>query len=98
MRRRVIGAALTLLGLLVLLFAPVHMVQGCVYSFDSGVCGVQGASSLWGLVDYPAGWRLTLALVMWIIGVALVVTGIVLLVRARRSRRTGDLDSASTIE
>jgi hypothetical protein len=84
MRRRVIGATLTIVGVLMLLFAPVHTVRGCVYSFDSGVCGVQGASSLWGLVDYPAGWGQAFALVMLIIGVGLVMAGIVFLVRARR--------------
>jgi hypothetical protein len=84
MRRRVIGATLTILGALVLLFGPVHVVQRCVYSFDAGVCGGQGASSWWGLVDYPAGWE-RLALLMLVFGFALVVTGIVLLIKARRS-------------
>jgi hypothetical protein len=83
MRRRVIAATPTILGVLVLLFGPVHVVQRCVYSVDAGVCGGHGASSWWGLVDYPEGWE-WFALPMLIIGVALVVTGIVLMVRARR--------------
>jgi hypothetical protein len=82
MRRRVIGATLAILGVLAVLFAPVGGVVGCP---DPGVCREQGASDWWGLVDWPAGWH-TLAVPMLIIGVALIVTGIVLLIKPRRSR------------
>jgi len=82
MRRRVIGATLTILGFLALLFAPVGGVVGCP---DPGVCREQGASDWWGLINYPPGWD-TLAVPMLIIGVAFVVTGIVLLIKPRRSR------------
>ena len=82
MRQRVIGAALTILGVLALLFAPVGGVVGCP---DPGVCRAQGASDWWGLVDWPAGWD-KFAVPMLIIGVALVVTGVVLLIKPRRSR------------
>jgi hypothetical protein len=86
MQRQVVGAALTVVGSLILLLAPVHVVQGCVYSVDAGVCGVeQGSSSMWGWVDYPAGWYWAI-LPMAFIGIALVVTGIVLLIKRRRSR------------
>ncbi len=81
MRRRVIGATLTVLGVLVLLFEPVEGAMRC-----AGGCREQGASSWWGLVDYPAGWGDKLAWPMLIIGVALVVTGIVLLLKPGRSR------------
>jgi hypothetical protein len=82
MRRRVIGATLTILGVMALLFAPVGATIGCV---DPGGCREQGASDWWGLVDWPAGWD-KLAVPMLIIGVALVVTGVVLLIKPRRSR------------
>jgi hypothetical protein len=82
MRQRVIGATLTVLGVLVLLFEPVGGVVGCP---DPGVCREQGASDWWGLINYPPGWD-TLAVPMLIIGMALVVTGIVLLVKPGRSR------------
>ena len=82
MRRRVIGAALTIVGVLVLLFEPVGGVGSCP---DPGFCSVQ-TYRLFFLISWPAGWWDRLALPQLIIGVALVVTGIVLLVRARRSK------------
>jgi hypothetical protein len=89
MRRRVIGATLTILGLLLVLFEPVIVVVGCadcVAGSNDPRCGCheQGASDWWGLISYPPGWG-RLAIPMLITGVGLVVTGIVLLVRARRS-------------
>ena len=86
MRRRVIGAVLTVLGVLVLLFKPAHGVSSCLDNFVTGSAGCrdQGGSSLWGWVDYPPGWDSTLAWPMFIIGVVLVVTGIVLIFRASR--------------
>jgi hypothetical protein len=86
MRRRVFGATLTILGVLVLLFEPVRGVGYCVDFTDRpGFCREQSASSWWGLINWPAGWD-ALAVPLLIIGVALVVTGIVLLIMARRSR------------
>jgi uncharacterized membrane protein HdeD (DUF308 family) len=82
MRRRVIGVTLTILGVLALLFAPVGATTSCV---NPGGCREQGSSSWWGLIDWPPGWD-KLALPILIIGVALVVTGVVFLVKARRSR------------
>jgi len=88
MKRRVIGAALTVIGVLVLLFKPAQGVSGCADNFVTGSAGCrdQGGSSLWGWVDYPPGWDSTLAWLMFIIGVVLVLTGIVLLLKRRRSR------------
>jgi LPXTG-motif cell wall-anchored protein len=83
MRRRVIGAALTVLGVLVLLFTPFEVATLCAFP---GGCREQGSSSLWGWVDYPPGWGDKLAWPMLIIGLLLVVTGIVLLLKRRRSR------------
>jgi len=80
MRRRVIGATLTILGVLMVLFEPVVGVTSCP---DPGFCHEQGASDWWGLISYPPGWD-TLAVPMLIIGVALVVTGIVLMLKRRR--------------
>jgi len=86
MRRRVIGAALTIVGVLTVVFVPVGAVVQCVDFTDrAGYCREQGASDWWGLINYPAGWD-KLVLPMLIIGVALVVTGIVLMIKARRSR------------
>lgn len=84
MRRRVIGATLTVVGVLLVLFVPVVSVTQCVDGVKAGYCREQGSSNFWGWVDYPAGWGDKLATPMLIIGVALVVTGIVLIVKARR--------------
>ncbi|HEX2321381.1 MAG TPA: hypothetical protein VHJ18_20600 [Streptosporangiaceae bacterium] len=91
MRRRVIGAALTIVGVLAVVFVPVVGVGGCadcVPGVHDPTCGCRdyGSYSLWGL-HYPPGWD-KLAVPMLIIGIALVVTGIVLLVRARRPRHS----------
>lgn len=81
------GAALTVLGVLTLLFEPVGAVGGCADFTDrAGVCREQGAYSWWGLINWPAGWEHKLFVPMSIIGLALVVTGIVLLIKPRRSR------------
>jgi LPXTG-motif cell wall-anchored protein len=87
MRRRVIGAMLTVLGVLLVLFEPIVVVNECVDFVNgrAGYCRNQGASDWWGLISYPTGWE-KLTWPMLIIGVALVVTGIVLLVKRRRSR------------
>ena len=101
MRRRVIGATLTVLGVLILLFEPVVGVGGCADPIGGrveqslgraelgdlpGICRDYGSYSWRGLIHYPPGWEHKLALPMLIIGVALVVTGIVLLIKPRRSR------------
>ena len=52
MRRRVIGATLTILGVLMVLFEPVVGVTSCP---DPGFCHEQGASDWWGLISYPQG-------------------------------------------
>ena len=89
MRRRVVGLALTVVGVLMLLFKPYVSVTQCVDFTDrAGYCRDQGGSSLWGWVDYPRGWDGTLAWPMFIIGVVLVVTGVVLLVKRSGSRRS----------
>jgi ABC-type spermidine/putrescine transport system permease subunit II len=93
MRRRVIGAALTILGVLVLLFLPIAGVGGCSLGIEgSDAGGCYGYSTdWWGLIRWSQGWAHNLTLPMLITGVALVVTGIVLLVKPRRSS-----DSPST--
>ena len=82
MRRRVTGATLTILGVLVLLFEPVGGSGGCAAS--GGGCREYSARSWSRLIHWPPEWD-KLFLPMLIIGVALVVTAIVLLFKARRS-------------
>ncbi|MDR2988122.1 MAG: hypothetical protein LBV34_25135 [Nocardiopsaceae bacterium] len=79
-----IGATLVILGVLSVLFAPVLTVVGCP---NPGFCREQGASDWWGLINYPPGWG-KLFFPMLIIGVAFVVTGIVLLIRSIRHKRS----------
>jgi len=83
MRRRVIGATLTIVGVLVLLFEPVGATGYC--ADPGGGCHKVSADSWWGLIHWPAGWD-TLFLPMLIIGVALVAIGVVLLIKPRGSR------------
>jgi len=52
MRRRVVGAALTILGVLLVLFVPAGGVISCP---NPGFCHKQGASDYWGLINYPPG-------------------------------------------
>ncbi len=88
MRPGVIGATLTILGVLILLFEPVGATGGCadfIGDNATGGCRKFSANSWWGLIHWPPGWD-TLFLPMLIIGAALVVTGIVLLIKAKRSR------------
>jgi uncharacterized membrane protein HdeD (DUF308 family) len=85
MRRRVIGATLAIVGVLVLLFEPVRPTGYC--PSDVGVCRKFSATSWWGLINYRPGWD-RVFFPMFIIGIALVVTGIILLIMARRSRRS----------
>jgi len=80
MPRRFIGTTLTIVGVLILLFEPVGGVSSCP---DPGYCSDQ-TYRLFFLISWPAGWWDGLALPQLIIGVALLVTGVVLLVKARR--------------
>lgn len=89
MRPRVIGATLTILGVLVLLFEPVGATGYCadfIQDNAAGGCHKVSANSWWGLINWPAGWD-KLFLPLLIIGVALVAGGVVLLIKPRRSRR-----------
>jgi hypothetical protein len=93
MRRWVIGAALTIIGALVLLLMPVVSVGGCWYCVagaHNAICGCHdlGSSSWRALVHYPPGWGDKVTWPMLITGVALVATGIVLLIKSIRSKRS----------
>jgi len=87
-RRRVIGATLMIVGVLMLLFAP--LPNG--YVLCAGASGAWRCpdyrTSFWDSIHWPRGWADKLTLPMRIIGVALVLTGTVLRIRARRSRDT----------
>jgi len=87
MRRRVIGAALMAVGVLAVLLAPgggVTQCVDCVSDFDDPICGCHTfTNSLVVPITWTGNWDV-LFLPTLIIGVALVVTGIVFLVRARR--------------
>jgi len=78
MRRRVIGATLTIVGVLAVVFAPLHV------DAVSDSPGPFGSYSRWDLIYWPPGWY-WVQLPMWIIGVALVLTGLVLMGRRRFS-------------
>ncbi|MGN6795234.1 MAG: DUF3188 domain-containing protein, partial [Streptosporangiaceae bacterium] len=56
------------------------------------ICGCHeyGSYSFLALIHYPPGWD-KLALPMLIVGVALVVTGIVLMIKARRKHGRPDV-------
>jgi len=81
-RRLVTGASLMIVGVVLLLFEPVGGVSSCP---NPGFCSSQ-TYRLFFLIGWPAGWWDRLTLPQLIVGLALVVTGIVLIVRARRSR------------
>jgi hypothetical protein len=84
MGRRVIGATLAVLGALVVLFEPVGAATEAAKPCPIlTICRQVSANSWWGLIRWPAGWD-KLFVPMLISGVALVLTGIVLLIRARR--------------
>lgn len=99
MRRRVIGAALTIVGVLTVLFAPAWGVVGCascVEGYDNPMCGCyEFTTALAVPINWPTepvGVDLRPSTVEWdklflpmlIIGVAVVGTGIVLLIKPRR--------------
>jgi hypothetical protein len=77
MQRR---ATLTMLGVLMLLFAPVREAAVNCAAATFGECPNYGSYSRWELIHWPPGWY-WLSLPMLIIGVALVVTGIGLMSR-----------------
>jgi hypothetical protein len=89
-RRLVLGATLIVLGVSAVVFVPVIGVGGCgncVAGARDPSCGCHdyGSYDWWGLIHYPPGWY-KLFLPMGIIGVALVATGIVLIIKNSRSR------------
>ena len=86
MRRRLIGATLTIVGALILLFGPVRPTGYCPTDVE---CSNNkfSATSWWGLINYPPRWD-RLFFPMFIIGVTLVVTGIVVMVKRSRSGRS----------
>lgn len=81
MRRRVIGATLTILGVLSVLFAPEQVDYYVRASFVS-----YGSYSFWQLIQWPPGWSWAL-LPMLIIGVTLALTGIALMGGVKDLRR-----------
>ena len=92
MRRRVVGAALTVVGVLMLLFMPTGGVEQCLDCFEetstTHICGCQTFTNS---LVVPLTWRGNWDKLGWVIGVvgiALVVTGLVLLVKRTRSRRS----------
>ena len=91
MRRRVVGAALTVVGVLMLLFMPaggVTQCADCFKDFDDAICGCHTFTNS---LVVPLTWRGDWDKLGWpmaLIGVALVVAGVVLLVKRRRSRRS----------
>ena len=82
MRRRPIGAAMAIVGALILLFEPVRPTGYCPTDVE---CSNNkfSATSWWGLINYPSGSD-RLFLPMFSIGVVLALTGVVLPVRIRR--------------
>ena len=88
MRRRVIAAALIIVGFLAVLFAPAWGVTGCldcVAGAHDPICGCHSfTTSLAVPITWSGDWG-TLFLPMAIVGLALAATGIVLLIKARRS-------------
>jgi hypothetical protein len=81
MRRRVLGATLTILGVLSVLFAP----EQVDYSVRVGLLSY-GSYGFWQLIQWPPGWSWAF-LPMLIIGVVLVLTGIVVMGGVRELRR-----------
>ena len=88
-RRRVIGGTVTILGVLAVLFAPAWGVTGCaecVEGYDGPLCGCHTfTNSLAVPITWSGDWS-TLFLPTAMVGLALAVTGIILLIKARRSR------------
>ena len=84
MRRQWIGAALALLGVLVLLFQPVRQAVDATRACPLlTICIEASAHSRWGLIHWPSGWE-SLFLPLLIIGSVLIVGGIVLMIKTRR--------------
>jgi drug/metabolite transporter (DMT)-like permease len=90
MRRRVVGAALTVVGILMVLFAPAWGVTSCpsCIAINDPACGCQKfTDSLVVPMRWSGDWA-KLFFPMAVIGVALVVTGVVLVVKRSRSTRS----------
>ena len=89
MRRLMTGALLMIVGVLAVLSAPSGGVTGCldcIAGSHDPICGCHTfTTSLAVPITWSGDWG-TLFLPMAIVGLAFVVTGIVLIVRARRSR------------
>jgi hypothetical protein len=89
MRRRVIGATLTIVGLLAVAFAPaggVTQCVDCIRDFDDPICGCHTFTNSLAVPLTWSGYWDKLFFPMAIVGLALAVTGIILLIKARRSR------------
>ena len=92
MRRLATGAALTIVGVLAILFAPaggVGQCVDCIRDFDNPICGCHTFTNSLAIPITWTGYWDKLFFPMAIPGLALTVTGIVLLVRGRRSRIVG---------
>jgi hypothetical protein len=76
LRRRLLGAAVTTVGVFTVLFAPAHQIV-------CGDCPNYGSYSFQEWIHWPPGWSWAF-LPMLIIGIALMVAGMVLMRRARR--------------
>lgn len=83
MRGRLMGATLLMLGMLVLLVAPIRGVAGCA-DFGGG-CRSYGWYSWRSLVHWPS-WGNKLLVPMAVVSVGLFTIGIVLLMKSRRAR------------
>jgi len=82
MRRRLIGAAPIVIGVLIMLFEPVGRATEAARTCPPlTICRQVIANSWWGLIHWPAGWD-TLFLPLLIFGLALVLIGIVLQIKA----------------
>jgi hypothetical protein len=93
MLQRAIGAALAILGVFAVVLAPTVAVGGCGASRSTAHGPVQlplrcyrATNSLAGLVNWPGGWE-RYFLPKLIIGIALVLTGVVLLIKPNRPDR-----------
>ena len=93
MGRRVVGAALSVVGVLMVLFAPAWGVTSCpsCIAIEIGhnpACGCHTVITALAVpINWPAGWD-KLLFPMAFIGITLVATGVVLLAKRARSRRS----------
>jgi sugar phosphate permease len=82
-RRSREGVTISILGILILLFEPVGAAGSC--SDFGGGCSNLSANSWWGFIHWPAGWD-EFFLPMMMIGIALIVAGVLTLIKARRPK------------